>query len=496
MILAAAAPVALLAGYWCAAQQPPNTIPSTEERKRRGQCQRDREEWDRASAAGVGERTRALMNRIETADPLADARAALDRGDFRLVRGMSMVATGALGIDCRTSARNSWRSQPLTLAMHTYSDVIPDCDGRDRQRCRNEKLIDAYGAAYNRAVVGDPRYPYADLCRPSAFAPGPRPSTEDPSEYGFPDLAPTDRPRDLHEAARRGTATSVARLIAAAPGAVDIPDPYDLTPLAWAVIRQRPDIAALLLDAGASPLGRDCDDPGRAESPLRLALRSGQETLARRLLSAAEPQRLEPWPEGLVEAAARGGVAPVLRRMLAEPREGRSAERLLSQARPAFPPQSLGVFDDYRKSLCWQGAVPTGARIRMVGAYESERTPDRGNHQPGPITVRLPASSTPVLLALSAYEPVEWRIEAPPSARLAGVVATGMYRPLVTGDIAGVTVLVNDRRDHCAALAGTNVYFYQADDEQQRVAQGLSRMLGVPVADFTGSYKAVAFELK
>jgi hypothetical protein len=204
-----------------------------------------------------------------------------------------------------------------------------------------------------------------------------------------------------------------------------------------------------------------------------------------------------PWPEGLVEAAARGGAAEFLAKMLAEPRLGRAVFSYLASGRAnIFPAQTYKVFKAYQESSCWRGSLPRGTQIGMVGAYQSRARPDQARRGRGVITIRLPASSTPVLLALSAYEPVNWRIEAPRSARLAGVIAVGMYRPNVSGDLRGSKVLINDQRDHCPALDGAKLYAYELGLDQQGLASAFSTMLQTSVTDFTGSYSAASFYLE
>jgi hypothetical protein len=468
--------------------------------ERRLLCNRRRDASEQADGQARQRDQIALVGRLEGADPAADAQAAVARGDFRLIRGIAMTGTYPLGVDCRTSHVNRG-APPLTLATRFYSDVVNSCEtpgGPDR--CRTELLLDAYGPAFNRALVSHPAYPYADLCRVPSGAPAPSSSRRiaDVAEYGFPGLAPTERPHDLHEAARRGTPAAVARMIAAAGrAAIDRPDRYGMTPLAWAVARRRPDVAARFLAAGASPIGEDCDDPAREQSPLRLALLTGQEALARRMLTPAVTARVTPWPAGLFEAAARGGSASLLARMLREPHQGPAASHLGGRGHP-LPAASEAVLEAFDRTLCWRRPVSRAVSVRMIGVYESRAVAGRlgGYHVQGPVSVRVAASRRPVLLVLVGYEPVEWRIELAPGARLAGVVAMGMHRPIVTGDVRGAPVLVNDQRDNCPALGGGQVYAYEAGEAQQRIADAVERMIGVPVADFQGSYSAASFEIR
>ncbi|HEX8238343.1 MAG TPA: hypothetical protein VF574_01230 [Allosphingosinicella sp.] len=462
-------------------------------------CSEQREAAERSQHEALRRRQAVLVARLEAgADPVRDAAAAAARGDFRLIRGITMMGTYALGVDCATAAENNGSVQPLTLATRFYSDVGGSCETQGGgDPCRTERLLDSYGPTYNRAIVANPLYPYGDLCRPAADGVAMR-RIADPADYGFPDLAPTETPHDLHEAARRGTAAAVARMIAAAGTAgVDRADPYGLTPLAWAVIRHRPDVADRLMAAGASPVGADdCEAPDRPQSPLRLALRTGQEALARRMMTPVAIRRLRPWPGGLLDAAAQGGSASILSQMLREDHEGAAPDRIGRASGGDLPASSLAVIEDYSAGLCWRHRVPAGTRLRMVGVYQGANdSGSRSRHGMGRVTVYLAPSSRPVLLVLSAYEPVEWRIVRSPGARLAGVLALGMHRSRMTGAGAGVPVLINDRRDRCSKLEGAQLYAYEID-EQRQLAEPVERMIGRPVDDFQGSYSGTGFQLR
>ena len=185
----------------------------------------------------------ALARRLEggTADPVRDAHDAAARGDFRLIRGMAMTGTYPYGLECRAPVTNS-NDPPMTLAVRFFSDVPGSCEtAGGRNACALEAAMDRYAPVYNRALAAEPLYPHGDICRPMADGPPtpPRPLS-DPVDYGFPDLVHTDRPHDLHEAARRGTPAALAALIARKRDSIDAPDAWGLSPLAWAVIRISP----------------------------------------------------------------------------------------------------------------------------------------------------------------------------------------------------------------------------------------------------------------
>lgn len=463
--------------------------------KRQVACRQQRNAADQARYAAARRDQVALVARLDGADPERDAQAAAASGDFRLIYVSTMMDTRAMAVTCRVPQDNRFGGLPLTLATRFYSDVPGSCETRGgADPCRTEKLLDAYAPAYNRTLITDPRYPYGDLCRVGAAAIAVRDTSPDPADYGFPGLAATDRPHDLYEAARRGTPAAVARMIAAADrDRIDRPDPYGMTPLAWAVQRRRADIAARLLAAGANPIGAECDAPDRAESPLRLALWTGQGALAKRMLTPAVMDRVTPWPGGLLEAAAHGGVADLLNRMLHEPHQGINGARLAGI--DGLPAATQTVIDTFQRSLCWHAKLPRGTGIQMVGVYESGGVKRGfGEHRMGPVRVRVSARAGPVLLVLSAYEPVEWRIEVSPGARLAGVIALGYERPVVTGVARNIPVVVNELDESCPGLP--HKYPYQPGADQRELADAVAAATGATVREFQGNYGGREFTLR
>jgi hypothetical protein len=470
--------------------------PETAKIKRMAACRQQRETGDQARYAAAERDQIALVARLDGADPGREAQAAAARGDFRLIRGLTMIGTFASAVSCRLPQDNRAGGLPLTLATRFYSDVPGSCGtGGGADPCRTEKLLDAYAPAYDRALVADPRYPYGDLCRVGmAKLMAGDASSLDPADYGYADLAATDQPHDLYEAARRGTPAAVARMIAAAgQDQIDRPDPYDMTPLAWAVQRRRTDIVARLLAAGASPTGGECDLPDRAESPLRLALWTGQGALAKRMLTPAVIDRVTPWPRGLLEAAAHGGTTDLLTRMLQEPHDGINAARLSQIV--GLPTATLNVIDTFQRRLCWDAKLPRGTMIQMVGVYESDAV-KRGfaERKMGPVRIRMPASASPVLLVVTSYEPVEWRIDMSPGARLTGVIALGYYRPIVTGIAPGTPVVINELNESCPSWP--KKYPYQPGADQDTLADAVSAATGATVSDFQGSYGGIEFTLR
>jgi hypothetical protein len=237
----------------------------------------------RKSCADEG---RELQLRIlaGTADAKLESDTAVARDCFRLITTYSSIPTGiayAPGIECSPNSA-LFRSDRLSLFSFSGSDVVTlDHEQARRNRAALESIW-AFALDYNAMIVAHAAFPYPDLCRLAArdYRPTYHYSLEgDRNRWGLRPLEETDEPRDLHEAARRGTLASLQRLLTERPHDLHALDIVELPPLTWAVIYGRPEHVRLLLKAGANPYGQQYISRSINSSPITLAREAGRDDL-------------------------------------------------------------------------------------------------------------------------------------------------------------------------------------------------------------------------
>ena len=122
------------------------------------------------------------------------------------------------------------------------------------------------------------------------------------------------------------------------------------------------------------------------------------------------------------------------------------------------------------------GVIPANARVEAVGVYE---TKDRS---PSGVNIIIKKSDKPIVLMLSAYEPVKWNIIKETGANLVAVVATSYNLPTVTG--AGSAKLIIKRGS----------YAYERNSQQYELINGEALMwTGKPISKFQGAYGGTNF---
>lgn len=279
--------IALSAPASAAAQQgPPDLI-------RAVVAERNARERAREACSDAPElRARILAG---TVDAETEASAAAARGCFGLITGYSAIPRGVpfgVGVACRPNGQ-LFRYGRLMRLSFAGSDGISGDVEREEQERRNLARIRIFALAYNRAVLARPELPYRDLCRVEAddYRPGVREETP-PGEWGYRPLEETEAPIDMYEAARRGTPASLRRWIERRPLDLHVPDLLGLTPLAWAVIYDRPEQARLLLEAGAHPYGEPYWDRPQQLSPITIAQQAHNRRMVRLIRPYLETRRL------------------------------------------------------------------------------------------------------------------------------------------------------------------------------------------------------------
>lgn len=145
------------------------------------------------------------------------------------------------------------------------------------------------------------------------------------------------------------------------------------------------------------------------------------------------------------------------------------------------------------------------ANILAIGIYEHADGYGTNRSTPMPVTIAK-AEGPPIKLALSAYEPIEWRIEGPGAGRVEAAYLDGYYTQSVSGIPLGTRTInksghAHRRRGSSSAGWGgrsriepnyakvTNARNYGTDDGQAFVYNAETLLEG-RVRSFTGTYYA------
>ena len=320
----------------------------------------------------VRERARARIDANmaggDKARAKADAALAAAEGEFGLLDAdqMHQGPYQPIGVVCFTPHGQS----PAPLAQFGLGDNITPEIGK----------LGSFARAYNQALVERADYPHSDLCRSNI---GERHDPYDPLLFTRPARQVSAKPRDLFQAARRGSVRDVRALLN--PDSVNQVDGLGMTALSWAVARNNGPAINALLSAGANPwLGVEY-----GKTAVFWAAALGRRAEFERFVKMpGRPSDFGGWTSTYVTAAVAGGNNAILSHMLAEPNDGvrleflhrplPSAEvfELVLKHQPHLAYELLFLamhFSDQRLDLV-QLALTHGANPNSVRSYESPLT--------------------------------------------------------------------------------------------------------------------------
>ena len=155
------------------------------------------------------------------------------------------------------------------------------------------------------------------------------------------------------------------------------------------------------------------------------------------------------------------------------------------------------------------GANQATPEVHVVGVYEGAYPPGvrhrAGFHPNGAVTVKVGGVKKPVVLVLTSYEPVVWKIEAPKEA-VVRVIASGYHQQTVEGldEKVPVTRLSYEggdkdffyayRRD-----AGPNARDHERQEAKRkydRLVERVKELTKQDIKGVQGAYAGSTFEIK
>lgn len=189
----------------------------------------------------------------------------------------------------------------------------------------------------------------------------------------------------------------------------------------------------------------------------------------------------------LVSEIARGPRygAQVLDLLLQEELTQRQAKRAAAEAQ-RLGYSSSGTLNGVPVMAGPIADAARNARVEAIGVYE----PEGGSKGAGanstswkmPVQVFLRRSDKPIVLVLSSYEAVEWRLNLLGGAQLKAVLVSGYKDSTVSG--AGNVRVTNMGR----------IYAYQRDSsEYENLQREVIRWTGQPIGIFQGKYRGASF---
>lgn len=135
--------------------------------------------------------------------------------------------------------------------------------------------------------------------------------------------------------------------------------------------------------------------------------------------------------------------------------------------------------------------------LHVISIYETN-TNHFGNHHPtGTVSVQIQRQEKPIVLALSAYEPVNWQLNLEPGVKVEKIILNGYYRQTVSG-VSGIPIEEYSFKGTGQSL-GDFTYeweFVSRDPSLPPLLPQLEQKTQLPITSFQGCYRGTQFEIQ
>jgi hypothetical protein len=195
---------------------------------------------------------------------------------------------------------------------------------------------------------------------------------------------------------------------------------------------------------------------------------------------------------GAVAAIAAVGIGVSL---LSCPKSNKTTTVPVTPAIVAQPETICGVGGTQDYSMYKTGNKSQTA-LHLIGLYEARGDHRIGHHPTGQVKVRVAKQKQPIVLALSAYEPVQWKIEAEPGAAIEKIIVNGYHDQTVVVD-KNIPV-----KEYSYEETGQNLgnFMYQWNSAKDKSANSLvhklEKLTGSQLTSFQGCYRGTSFQVK
>ncbi|WP_413167321.1 hypothetical protein ACL6C3_11585 [Capilliphycus salinus ALCB114379] len=134
--------------------------------------------------------------------------------------------------------------------------------------------------------------------------------------------------------------------------------------------------------------------------------------------------------------------------------------------------------------------------LHLVGVYESHPHHSGNNHPMGEAQVRVTRQGKPMILALSSYEPVNWKIDIAPGVKIEKIIVNGYHDQKVTG-VSGVPIEEYSYKE-TGKFLGDFLYDWNSANNQGTggLVSQLNQLTETELTSFQGCYRGTQFEIR
>lgn len=172
------------------------------------------------------------------------------------------------------------------------------------------------------------------------------------------------------------------------------------------------------------------------------------------------------------------------------------ADRATANISPIGPLASCGIggSDDFS---AYVGTSKGDRELHLIGVYEASSAHGNGVQTTGTVEVKVERQNKPIILALSAYEPINWNLNVAPGAVIEKIIVNGYH----TQNVAGVSGIPIEKRTYESngEYFGNFIYKWGSTTESTNTPSLVTKLEQINhtnLTSFQGCYRGTSFTIK
>ncbi|WRH67493.1 MAG: hypothetical protein RSE13_03640 [Planktothrix sp. GU0601_MAG3] len=148
----------------------------------------------------------------------------------------------------------------------------------------------------------------------------------------------------------------------------------------------------------------------------------------------------------------------------------------------------VGGSDDFNHYLI---KTSQSKELHLIGVYEANPNHSGNQRSPGTISVNINRQNQPIILALSSYEPVNWKLNIQPGVIIEKIILNGYYDQNIVG-VSGIPIQEYSQEVTNQTLGN---FPYQWNGVSSTLINQLQQQTGLEITSFQGCYRGTEFKI-
>jgi hypothetical protein len=154
----------------------------------------------------------------------------------------------------------------------------------------------------------------------------------------------------------------------------------------------------------------------------------------------------------------------------------------------------IGGSDDFS---AYVGSSTGDKELHLIGVYEANAEHGKRNLSKSAIEVKVERRNKPIILALSAYEPVNWNVTVEPGTVINKIIVNGYNNQTVSG-VSGIPIEEHSYEE-TGKYIGDFIYKWGATAENSNTSSLVTKLEEInrtKLTSFQGCYRGTNFSIK